>query len=86
MMKTIRKVTRFVMVLMTSCHVSEKWNSGPVNTHRSTTATDDMKAVDEPSQTEADWASRRKSSLMDLLLGRHFTSRRKESRSSHVAR
>jgi len=28
---TIRKVTMVVPVLITSCHVSEKWKTGPVN-------------------------------------------------------
>src|ERR1041384_8240092 len=30
---TIRKVTMVVPVLITSCHVSEKWNRGPVIPH-----------------------------------------------------
>ena len=36
MTKTIKKVTTVVPVLMTSCHVSEKWKIGPENAQNTT--------------------------------------------------
>jgi hypothetical protein len=37
-----------VPVLITSCQVSEKWKSGPVINHTSTTASANMKAIEVP--------------------------------------
>jgi hypothetical protein len=41
-----------VPVLITSCHVSEKWNIGPVAAHMMMTANAHMNAQDEPKATE----------------------------------
>src|SRR5690606_15302458 len=48
--KTIRKVTIVVPVLMTSCQVSEKPNTGPVTAQVSTTARARRKAAGWPAQ------------------------------------
>src|SRR5713226_4189385 len=48
MRKTIRKVTIVVPVLMTNCHVSEKWNSGPVIPQTIITDRARMNAIDVP--------------------------------------
>src|SRR5258705_4159404 len=48
MRKTIRKVTIVVPVLITSCHVSEKWNLGQVIPQTMITARARRKAVDVP--------------------------------------
>jgi hypothetical protein len=45
---TIRKVTMVVPVLMTSCHVSEKPNSGPVAAQATTTSTQAAKVTGRP--------------------------------------
>ncbi len=45
---TIRKVTMVVEVLITSCQVSLKWNSGPEAAQISTSATARMKVAGRP--------------------------------------
>src|SRR5437868_5650041 len=45
MRNTIRNVTIVVLVLMTSCHVSLKWNSGPVTPQRTMIAAAPRDAV-----------------------------------------
>ena len=51
MTKTIQNVTTVVVVLMNSCHVSEKLKIGPVNAQTTTSTTDAMSAWSEPSET-----------------------------------
>ena len=51
MRNTIRKVTIVVPVLMTSCQVSEKPNSGPVKAQAMTTASATPKAHDVPTHS-----------------------------------
>ena len=58
--KTIRKVMIVVPVLITSCQVSEKPNTGPVTAQTSTTATAVTKAQDRPAWVEAHCAARAK--------------------------
>src|SRR5262245_6281051 len=53
MRKTIRNVTIVVPVLMTSCHVSEKWKIGPVTAHARMTATATANAQELPAQSVA---------------------------------
>ena len=48
MTKTMRNVTIVVAVLITSCHVSEKSNSGPVTSHVTITAAASSRAYGEP--------------------------------------
>src|SRR5438874_4294763 len=49
--KTMRKVMTVVAVLITSCHVSEKWNSGPVINQTTMAPRARTKAPDEPVQS-----------------------------------
>jgi len=55
--KTIRKVRMVVPVLMTSCQVSEKWNSGPVSAQATMTSTAMKKIVGRPTADEVSLAS-----------------------------
>ena len=48
MTNTIQKVTTVVPVLMNSCHVSEKLNSGPVTNQTTTTNTEPISAGRDP--------------------------------------
>ena len=48
MTKTIQNVTTVVVVLMNSCHVSEKLKSGPVIAQTTTRATEPTRAGSEP--------------------------------------
>src|SRR5215831_15980391 len=48
MRNTIRKVTTVVPVLITSCHESLKWNSGPVTAQAATTSTASANASGVP--------------------------------------
>jgi hypothetical protein len=57
MMKTMRKVTMVVPVLMTSCQVSEKWKTGPVTAQTRMIRVAPAKAHVEPSQPEAEAAN-----------------------------
>ena len=50
---TIRKVTMVVVVLMTSCHVSEKPKSGPVTAHRTSSEAAATRANGEPTMVTA---------------------------------
>jgi hypothetical protein len=52
--KTIRKVTIVVAVLMMSCHVSEKWNSGPLEAQIAIRRTHAMNVTGRP----VTWATR----------------------------
>jgi hypothetical protein len=45
---TIQKVTTVVVVLMKSCHVSEKLNSGPVSAQPSTSVIEAIRAGSDP--------------------------------------
>src|SRR5690348_15778524 len=54
---TIKNVTIVVPVLMTSCHVSLKWKSGPVTPHTMTINTARMNAYDEPALRLAQFAN-----------------------------
>src|SRR4029453_6752353 len=54
----MRKVTIVVPVLMTSCHVSLKWNRGPVTAHTTITPKAIAKAQGRPVQTAAALAKR----------------------------
>src|SRR4051812_30796595 len=49
MTKTIQNVTTVVVVLMKSCHVSEKLNNGPVRAQTTTIRTDPASAGKDPS-------------------------------------
>ena len=49
MTKTIRNVTIVVLVLMTSCHVSEKLKIGPVTAHTTMTKAATTNAMGDPS-------------------------------------
>src|SRR4030095_14298847 len=53
MRNTIRNVTIVVPVLMTSCHVSEKWKIGPVTAHARMTATATENAQELPAHSVA---------------------------------
>ena len=53
-----------VLVLITSCHVSEKWKKGPVIAHRTMMSIAPMKAHFDPSQPEAKAANCPKRSLL----------------------
>src|SRR3954454_15410168 len=48
MTKTIQKVRTVVVVLMKSCHVSEKLKIGPVSAQMTTSATEPARAGKEP--------------------------------------
>src|SRR5689334_16405139 len=48
---TIRKVTMVVPVLITSCHVSEKWKIGPVTIQTRITSTASPNAHELPDQS-----------------------------------
>src|SRR5688572_2357339 len=63
MRNTIRKVTMVVPVLMTSCQVSEKWNTGPVTAQMTSTAAAMMKAHGLPTRVDTLWENLRNTSL-----------------------
>ena len=65
--KTMRKVTIVVPVLITSCHVSEKRNIGPVIAHSRTSTQAAKKAHDVPTALAVSWANLRKCSRMAVL-------------------
>ena len=52
MTNTIKKVVILVLVFITSCHVTEKWNKGPVSAHIITAASAVIKAADVPVKLE----------------------------------
>src|SRR5213592_5029282 len=54
----MRNVTIVVPVLITSCQVSEKWKSGPVASHVSTTSVATRKDKGRPAQREVALATR----------------------------
>ena len=58
MTKTIQNVTTVVPVLITSCHVSEKWNKGPVSAQTATTRTEAISAQTLPSASLIESAAR----------------------------
>jgi hypothetical protein len=64
MTNTIRNVTIVVAVLITSCHVSEKPNSGPVISHVTMTTAARSSANGEPAAFVTRAASRRNESRM----------------------
>jgi len=67
MANTIRNVTIVVPVLMTSCHVSEKPNNGPVTPHTITMATAATNANGVPAAREHQRAKRVNSEAFLLL-------------------
>src|SRR5919198_6104357 len=76
MRNTIRKVTIVVPVLITSCHVSEKWKSGPVQAHTRTTRNATPNAQEVPTQSVS---AREKRSSPRPIAGRFGTPPRRIS-------
>src|SRR5438045_3943898 len=64
MRNTIRKVTMVVLVLMTSCQVSEKPNIGPVTAQARIMASATMKAHGEPTASATACEALRKNSFV----------------------
>lgn len=57
-----------VPVLMTNCHVSEKWNIGPVAAHTTTTKSANKNTDAEPVQTEILLATTRKTFFISIII------------------
>src|SRR4051812_38047769 len=53
----MRKVTIVVLVLITSCHVSEKPNIGPLMPHATTISAAQMNAHGDPTMLDVEWAN-----------------------------
>src|SRR5437764_12702290 len=63
-MKTMRKVMIVVAVLMTSCHVSEKWYRGPTAAHPTMAAQATKNISADPTTSELQRANLRKRSCI----------------------
>src|SRR6266850_3750252 len=72
MRNTITNVTTLVIVLITSCHVSEYLNRGPVAIHAITRSSEQMNAVVLPAQslTRAENPSTARVQQLPGLMGR----------------
>src|SRR5579872_1646067 len=60
MRKTIRKVTIDEPLLMTSCHVSEKWKAGPMAAQTMMARTPIRNDAGDPTISAVRWANERK--------------------------
>jgi hypothetical protein len=72
--KHLRKVTMVVPVLMTSCQVSEKWNTGPVSPHTRMMAQARTNTQGRPASRDVIWATSEKIRLSACSIERLMAS------------